>query len=140
MKLGQLRRLIREEVEAVREAEKTNPKHSSNVPAPKTFDEFRAILADALTSAGVDRYDVFQLRDKGNMSGGGMVETAHSYWREIQSELQLNTENDVDDWAVLCGDIIYDCVIDIGHTLARSSSEPVSPETLAKKVCRSLGC
>ncbi len=103
MKLQDLRKLIKEEVEAVLdEADKAKK------GPPKSFGEFRKQLAAALKKAKAPAALVSEVGDTDD-EGGGVASVCFSAWRNIEMELKDEGANAAAAWPDLAGFYVHDC-------------------------------
>lgn len=137
MKLQDLRRLIKEEVEQVLdEAEKAKK------GPPTSFGGFRKQLAAALKKAKAPAALVSEVGDTDN-EGGGVASVCWSAWRNIEMELKDEGANAAAAWPDLVGFYVHDCVIDMMDEFknpmnygpgAKKGEKPVDAAALASAV------
>lgn len=115
MKLEQLRKLIREEIEtALDEAPKTRNKPSA---PPENFGEFRKQFAAALRAAGASREIVSDASDLG-YEGGETFGEIWQAWTEIEVH-QRRGKIDQDIWLDIIDYSVHDAAINIAASQMR---------------------
>lgn len=141
MKLQDLRKLIKEEVESVLdEADKAKK------GPPKSFGEFRKQLAAALKKAKAPAALVSEVGDTDD-EGGGVASVCFSAWRNIEMELKDEGANAAAAWPDLVGYYVHDCVIDMLDEFknpmnyapgAKKGEKPVDAAALAQAVVAAM--
>lgn len=135
MKLEDLRRLIKEEVEhALDEADK-----KAKAP-PKTFADFRKLVGAAAKKAKAPKDFVEEIVDV-DVEGGGVPEALWGAWRNIEVELKDETDP-VEQWDMIAyyvHDAIIDAVSEYENAWnyapgAKKGQKPVDDVALAKAV------
>jgi hypothetical protein len=107
MKLENLRKLIREEIEgALDEADK-----AAKGP-PKTFADFRKRMGAALKKVGADPALVGEVNDMG-YEGGGVFSALWRAWEGIEMELKDAGEESGEVWKDMVEYYVHDAVIDM---------------------------
>ncbi len=144
MKLGDLRRLIREEVEtALDEAE------SSQTGVPTNFNDFRSQVAAGLKQAGAPQSLVDELEDLDD-EGGGATRALYSAWNNIEYELRDAGKDPAaraEAWAASIEFYVHDAIIDMAGEFAdpmnyapgaKQGQKPFDPVATAKAVVKAM--